>query len=240
MMSNPVLVSSDPSRITTSELLRVFPRSEKFENMNRREKGFYYEMYIHRLLQANNVDFSGNPSVYSEWEENQGRDYDLRTNLPNDKTIKVECKLALKPIYHSWFERDWSSRDADIFVTNDVFAISYDDRKMLEESGKKLLSTTEFVMYIQKIIRGNKYGYLNSIINIISRVEPNDKHCKSILEDTRSVHKDILDTFPASISYGKNNDSLIVSRRIFTVNNSVPRGEKEGDRKILLPTLSMC
>jgi hypothetical protein len=134
--------------------------------MNRLEKGFYYEMHIQRLLKANSVDFSGNSNSYSEWTSNQAKDYDIRINLPNGKTMKVECKLALKPVFHSWFERDWLSRDADIIVTNDIHVIDYEDRKTLEESGKKLLSTTEFVMYTQEMTSGNKYAYLNSFYSI--------------------------------------------------------------------------
>jgi hypothetical protein len=178
---------------STSALLRSFPHDDFFKDMNRQEKGFYYEMHIQRLLKANSVDFSGNSSSYSEWTSNQAKDYDIRINLPNGKTIKVECKLALKPVFHSWFERDWLSRDADIFVTNDVFTISYDDRKTLEESGKKLLSTTEFVMYIQEMTRDNKYAYLNISYSISissssnQEVQPKPVSCYSTMETRESL-----------------------------------------------------
>jgi len=56
---------------------------------------------------------------------------------------------------------DWPSRDADIFFTNDVYAIPYGDRILASEYGKKLMSTTEFIIYVQEKIRGNKYLYLN-------------------------------------------------------------------------------
>ena len=75
---------------STSALLRSFPKDDFFKDMNRQEKGFYYEMHIQRLLKANNVDFSGNSSSYSEWTSNQAKDYDIRINLPNGKTMKVE------------------------------------------------------------------------------------------------------------------------------------------------------
>jgi hypothetical protein len=178
---------------STSALLQSFPKDDFFKDMNRQEKGFWYEMYTQSLLKANNVDFSGNSNSYSEWTSNQAKDYDIRINLPNGKTMKVECKLALKPVFHSWFERDWLSRDADVIVTNDIHVIDYEDRKTLEESGKKLLSTTEFVMYIQRIIRGNKYVYLNSSYSISitsssnQEVQPKPVSSYSVMETRESL-----------------------------------------------------
>jgi len=178
---------------STSVLLQSFPKGDFFEDMNRLEKGFWYEMHIQRLLKANNVDFSGNSNSYSEWISYQAKDYDIRINLPNGKTIRVECKLALKPVFHSWFERDWLSRDADVIVTNDIHVIDYEDRKTLEGSGKKLLSTTEFVMYIQKTIKGNKSIDLNlsNLISIISSsnqgVQSKPVSCYSTMETRESL-----------------------------------------------------
>jgi hypothetical protein len=152
-----------------SDILRV-SKVEEFRGLNRLEKGFAYEMIIQRLLKANNVDFSANSNSFNEWLNYQIEGYDFKIWLPNGKTIRVECKLLLKPIFHSWFKRDWLTRNADVFVTNDVYSIPYEDRRILERQGKKLLSTTEFIVFIQKLIRGNKYAYLNN----------SDKHVSSL------------------------------------------------------------
>jgi len=146
---------------STSEMLQSFPKNEEFKGLNRYEKGFWYEIFNQALYKINNIDFYGNSPSYQEWLNKQIKGYDFRIRLPNGKAIKVEAKLTLKPIYHSWFVRDWLSRDADIYVTNDKFAVSYKDRRELEKQHKKLLSTTEFIMYLQKMRDGNKRS-LNS------------------------------------------------------------------------------
>jgi hypothetical protein len=145
----------DPLRDTTSEILRAFPKDEEFNGLNRRQKGFSYEVYIQKLLEANNVEVCGNPSLYREWQDHQIEGYDIAIRLPNGELLRVECKLVLKGIFPSWFERDWLDREADVYVTNNVYAVPYSCRRRLEANGKKLLSTTEFITYIQKLMRGN-------------------------------------------------------------------------------------
>jgi hypothetical protein len=140
----------------TSDMLRSFPKDEELEGLNRYAKGFWYEMFNQKLLETNHIGFSGNPNSFSNWMESQIKGYDLKVRLPNGKTIKLECKLLLKPIFHSWFMRDWLTRDADVFVTNDAHSIPYGDRRTLQKHRKKLLSTTEFIVYLSKLMkRGN-------------------------------------------------------------------------------------
>jgi hypothetical protein len=136
------------------------------------QKGFWYEIFNQTLLKINNINFYGNPNSYSEWQNKQLRGFDFRVKFPNGKTLKVECKLTLKPIYHSWFARDWLRRDADVYVTNDKFAVRYQDRRILEKQCKKLLSTTEFIMYLQKMRDGNKRS-LNSTDEIYKNYKQN-------------------------------------------------------------------
>jgi len=158
---------------STSEMLQSFPKDAGFKDLNRLKKGFWYEIFNQALFKINNIDFYGNSHSYQEWLNKQIKGYDFRIRLPNDKTIKVEAKLTLKPIYHSWFVRDWLSRDADIFVTNDKFTVSYKDRRELEKQHKKLLSTTEFIMYLQKMRGGNKRS-LNIASEIYKNYEQNN------------------------------------------------------------------
>lgn len=146
---------------STSEILRAFPRFEEFTNLNSREKGFWYESFVKTLLKTNRAVFFGNSDSYSNWKSSQIEGCDLKITYPNGKTEKVELKMTLGHIYDSWFRRDWESRDADIFVTNSVYDVPYEARRRIREKGKKLMSTTEFIIYVQKKMRGNKLSSLN-------------------------------------------------------------------------------
>ncbi len=86
-----------------------------------------------------------------------GANYDIR--VETDKGwVRVECKFTLTHVYHSWFMRDWYSRSCDIIVTNDKWNVRYEDRKLLRKTGRKLMSTREFMNYVLKLCKkGNKY-----------------------------------------------------------------------------------
>jgi len=181
---------------STSEILRLFPRQEEFDGLNRRKKGFWYEMLVQSLLDVNDAQYTGNSALYHDWEASQVKGYDISLSLSSldGKVKRVECKFLLGPIYHSWFVRDWLSRDADIYVTNDVYAVPYACRRELQKKGKKLLSTTEFIMHIQKLTRGNKYRYLNSI-NCTSNFNPREKELylnSSIEQSKKQTMKTVL------------------------------------------------
>jgi hypothetical protein len=149
-----------------SSLSNLYQRNgTEFVNLSRYEKGYRYEMKIQGLLENSKIEFSGNSRNFQEWQKNTNCGYDIKVRNPRDGSLlTVECKFALKTIYHSWFVRDWLSRSANIIVTNNPYSLSYKDRKILREHGKKLFSTMEFLFYIQKLARGNKY-YLNSSVN---------------------------------------------------------------------------
>lgn len=135
----------------------------ELEQLNRNEKGYYYEMRVQDLLLNNQIEFDGNPTNYEEWLRHTKTGYDIKVRDPrNGNWITVECKLTLKELYPSWFKRDWLGKSADIIVTNNPLSLSYRDRKMLTRNGKKLFSTMEFVFYLQKLCRGNKYHLNNN------------------------------------------------------------------------------
>jgi hypothetical protein len=197
-----------PSRNTTSKILKSFPKDEEFDSLTRYQKGFWYERFSQILLETNNIVFCGNPLSFEEWKKGQIEGYDFKVKFPNGKTVKVECKMLLGPIYPSWFYKDWLPRDADIYITNNVYAVPYKCRKILRERGKKLLSTTEFIMYVQKRIRGNKYSYLN-ISNSTSRYYLSDKKQMLVLEINHLVTKPRESTLDSALKKSGDSQSQI-------------------------------
>jgi len=147
---------------STSDILSLFPADNEFDGLTAERKGFWYEIFVQSLLDANNCNYSGNATVFSDWKSNQIAGYDIKLRLPNGVIKRVECKFTRGHVYPSWVSRDWCSRDAEIYVTNNFHAVPYRQRRALETSGKKLLSTTQFIMYVQKMMKGNKYSYLIS------------------------------------------------------------------------------
>lgn len=134
----------------------------QFAGMSNNRKGYRYEMKLQNLLSDNKFEYLGNPTDFEEWKKHTKTGYDIIIKNPRDGNwITIECKFILKSIYPSWLLRDWIGRSATIIVTNDPYILSYKQRKMLKENGKKLFSTMEFLFYIQKLANGNKYN-LNS------------------------------------------------------------------------------
>lgn len=130
---------------------------EEYKDLSRYAKGYFYEMDVQNQLDTHNISFNGNSRNYTKWLEQTNSGYDIKVNIGNG-TINIECKFTLTLIYHSWFIRDWLSRDSDIFVTNNKWNISYSDRRLLDEEHKKLFSICELIIYLQKLMNnGNKY-----------------------------------------------------------------------------------
>jgi len=132
-----------------------------YKGLSRLEKGYFYELYNWNLLDRNNIRYVSNPDDFDVWKSytNSGFDATVRVD-------RVEYKLILKPIYRSWFMRDWLSRTANIFVTNNKWNIPYVCRKMLKDRGLKLFNDLEFIWYVLHK-NGNKYN-LNELLDIIS------------------------------------------------------------------------
>src|SRR4030042_1376936 len=151
----------------TSEALRNFPKKENFEGLSADQKGFWYEGYVQYLLDMNDVNYEGNPISFEAWKDNPTKGHDIIVKYPNGTKIRVECKFTLNHLYPCWIKEDWLSRDADIIVTNDVHAVPYRERILLRKQGKKLMSTTEFIMYIQKMIGGNQRSWNNALVDTI-------------------------------------------------------------------------
>jgi hypothetical protein len=116
-------------------------------------KGYYFEMAVQEILDRNGIDYLGNPKRFQQWKQYTIKGYDIRVNGK-----KVECKFALVPIYHSWFLRDWCSRNCDIIVTNNKFTLGNDDRLILKAKGVKLMDVMEFISWILENLDGNKYN----------------------------------------------------------------------------------
>lgn len=231
----------DPLQDSTSKILRAFPKDQEFTDLNRNEKGFSYEVYVQKLLRANGVEVSGNPIVYREWQNNQVEGYDIRVRLPNGRELKVECKLLLNRIFPSWFERDWLGREADIYVTNDVYAVPYNCRRRLERNGKKLLSTTEFIMYIQKRVRGNKYGYLNSKISNKYRTKVDRKYSVGRKTATKSLQTQPLVDVPFTVFDGNSKKTPnFVLEHSFSENSSMTGEEKERNEPDMTENVRRC
>jgi len=137
---------------------------ESMGNISRYEKGFYFEMNIQMMLDAHKISYEGNPIFYDEWKKYTNTGHDIR--ILEELHLKIECKYLSKPIYESWFKRDWLSRDADIYVTTDPYFVPYQCRKQLTEKGKKLFTPWEFICYILKLLYGNKCNLNRCPLNL--------------------------------------------------------------------------
>jgi hypothetical protein len=135
--SNPIHVSS------------VSAYGPEFKKYSRLQKGYLYEMHVQSLLDKLGVSHNSNPKQYEQWKGHKGKPYDIKMKLQG-MWYKVECKLCLKPIFKSWFKKDWLKRDADIFVTNDKNAIPKKCRKQLKRRGRRLFDTIEFMKWVLK------------------------------------------------------------------------------------------
>jgi hypothetical protein len=153
-----------------------------YSDDTRNFKGYWFEIMVckPKFEAIPSTKYECNPSSYEYWKHLQGNNpigYDAVITLPNGKQLRLEFKFRAEGgiVYHNWFMRDWLPRDADIYVTNNVEAISYNDKRELETKGKKLMSLSEAVVYISRLVHNilhpNQYVYWNSLItNIISKI----------------------------------------------------------------------
>jgi len=154
--------------------LKLTEREEKyFSHLTPMEKGFLFEMSIQKTLMKYDVSFEGNPSNYEQWKKQTKKGYDLRVKLKSGIWICVECKFLLdtKKLHLSWFKRDWETRTADVFVTNDRTKIP---QEILDNFDRPIMNVTEFIEFITGIRfpkkfnpKGNKLflNYCNSLLN---------------------------------------------------------------------------
>lgn len=127
--------------------------------IDRNRIGFSFEYDQMYLMTIHDIDFQSNPPIYEEWlrDNHVLNGYDMLIHTPKGE-VKVEIKYSNYPIFHSWFLRDWYSRDCDVIVTNNKWNISSQDRQQLKERGIKLLNEYEFLCYILKLsCTPNKY-----------------------------------------------------------------------------------
>ena len=117
---------------------------------DRNFKGYYYERYNKEMLRRNNIPMEEyNPDSYQEWLKHTNTNFDIRSN-----GYSIECKLTLTYVYDSWVERDWLSRDCDIYVTNNKFNISYESKEKIRKLGRKLFDIFELIEFL--MLKGNK------------------------------------------------------------------------------------
>ena len=144
-------------------------------------KGYRWEMFVRdAVTEIASIEYEGNPTNYYEWlHEHNKNPYDGIVTLPDGSKIQIEMKYRDVPkIYHSWFIDCWFPREADVIITNNTNVISYEDKKALEAQHKKLMSLSEFIVYIGRVIRNilhpSKYLYFNrvltSIITVVTRL----------------------------------------------------------------------
>jgi len=129
-------------------------------------KGYKFEWEIWNMLDLSGIDYESNPIIFEsnnpkvvEWINlhNQLEGYDI---LIPKMELKIECKFTLKPIYHSWFVRDWLSRDCNIIVTNNKWNVPYEDRQLLKEKGVKLFETYELYNYLFELFNASTNKYI--------------------------------------------------------------------------------
>lgn len=137
---------------------QIFNKKEPAFKHNNLVKGYNYERRIWDILDLSGIDYEGNPIIFEKWKRYTNRGYDILVSL--NGYLRVECKFTSKPIFHSWFMRDWYSRDCDIIVTNNVSNVPLEDRQLLKKKGIELLETYQFCHYLKELknaIYGNKY-----------------------------------------------------------------------------------
>jgi len=167
MSNNEANLSIEPKKNSSSPLHR---------DDTRNFKGYYFEIFECKpMIDAiPNIKYECNPTNYEDWKRQHWKNpYDAVVTLPNGDKIHLEMKFRAdgEKVYHNWFNRDWLTRDADIYVTNNVEAIGYWDKRTLNSKGKKLLSLSEAAAYISglmyRILHPNQYVYWNSLITKI-------------------------------------------------------------------------
>jgi hypothetical protein len=155
------------------------PNVSVYKDDTRNFKGYWFEIHDSKpkIEAIPNISYQSNPSNYEDWKsENQKNKYDGIVTLPSGEIITLEFKRRDCPkVYHSWFMQCWYPREADWIITNNTQCISYSDRRLLEAKGKKILSLSEAIVEIgrlvENILHPRKYLYFNSLItNIFNNI----------------------------------------------------------------------
>jgi len=128
-------------------------------------------MYLNELLYRSGFHCIGHPDDYKQWLAFQGKDKDCYVKIKTrDKTLTLKVEFKYLGNDHikkhlSWIVRDWLSRDVDIIVTNNKWFLSYDERKMIKDSGKLLFDCMEFLNYLCTLTHCDvKYEYLERTV----------------------------------------------------------------------------
>ena len=135
------------------------------EGLSRYEKGYVFESTIWYKLDFFGVFYMSNPKSFAKWKQRTNSDFDLMVEVDGELK-RVECKLTLKPIFASWFRRDWLSRDSDFIVTNDKSHVPVECRRLLMFKGVELLDTQEFLMRVLDDDELIEYLFLEGIDSI--------------------------------------------------------------------------
>jgi ribosomal protein S27AE len=176
--------------------------NQSFEGYSRLQKGYAFEMLIQRILDYSGTVFVGNPRAYEHWLSFTNRGFDIKVLTRKNTWIKVECKLVLEPIFPSWFDRDWLSRDANLFVTNDVSMIPSECIDKAHRLGRMILTPIELLNYVM----GNKY-YLNNI--------PDTRVKNKIKISSENISENAKENF----EYNPSNNTI--SNNIFNNNSKI-------------------
>jgi hypothetical protein len=132
----------------------------------RNVKGFMWENFCNNLIKKiPNISVTHNATSFTEWKiKNKDSKHDAIITINKNTVLSLEYKYRDIPVlYHSWFMECWYNRTSDIFIVNNPNCLSYEDRRILEERGQKVMSLTEAIIYIGNLtIQPRKYiTYLN-------------------------------------------------------------------------------
>jgi len=136
-----------------------------FEELSRYEKGYVFESVVWYQLDYFGVFYMSNPRRFEAWKKRTNSDFDLVVDV-DGLPKRVECKFTSKSIYHSWFMRDWFSRDCDVIVTNDKSHVPVECRRLLMFRGVELLDTQEFLMRVLDDDELIEYMFLEGVDSI--------------------------------------------------------------------------
>jgi len=139
--------------MSPAEALSSYQMGEEIlKDSSRLWKGYLFELYVQNLLLKFGISFIGNSRCFDTWKRQTNKGYDIKVKVGEGSWLQVECKFTLKKIYPSWIRRDWLSRDCDIIVCNDPSKLSEQDRELLESRGIKLLTPSQFILYVLNLI----------------------------------------------------------------------------------------
>jgi len=131
-------------------------------------------------LCRNKYHFIGHPTDFKHWLAFQGKDSDCIVKIKvKDKIIELDVEFKYLDSnkirkHPSWVKRDWINRKSTIIVTNNKWNLSYDERKMIKDSGKLLFDCMEFLNYLYTLT----HHYVN--YECIGRINHKNESLKEI------------------------------------------------------------